>query len=66
MADLPPEQSGGPRWLTILGIVLVGAILAFVVVAHLTGLIGPGVHGPAGPVSPSSSITQSPSPSSSR
>jgi hypothetical protein len=65
MADLPPEQSGAPRWLTIVGIVLVGAILAFVVIAHLTGLIGPGMHGRVGPASPSSSITQSPAPSSS-
>jgi len=35
---------GTPRWLLILGIVLVIGLLALVVALHLTGTLGPGAH----------------------
>ena len=62
MAAEPP---GAPRWLTVVGIIAVALVLLFVVVAHLTGLIGPGLHNPGGPA-PSSTVSESPNPSGGR
>jgi hypothetical protein len=36
------------------------AVLVLIVVAHLTGIIGPGMHGRGGPIAPSRSIPGSP------
>jgi uncharacterized membrane protein len=44
MADMRPYP-GTPRWVKILGIILVVAILLFVVM-HLAGGMGPGMHMP--------------------
>jgi hypothetical protein len=33
-----------PRWLTVLGILVVVAVLAMFVVLHLIGAVGPGAH----------------------
>jgi len=41
-----PEGSPGAasRWRLVLGITIAVALLALVVLLHLTGIIGPGVH----------------------
>lgn len=42
-----PDQGaprGTSRWVVLLGIVLVAALLGLIVFLHLTGAIGPGVH----------------------
>ena len=42
-----PDQgasSGTSRWVVLVGIVIVAALLGLIVFLHLTGAIGPGVH----------------------
>jgi hypothetical protein len=39
-----PKRTSASRWLSILGIALLLLLVAFIVIAHLTGLIGPGRH----------------------
>ena len=38
---MSPNRS---RWLTVLGVVIVVAVLAMFVLLHLTGAVGPGAH----------------------
>jgi hypothetical protein len=38
---MSPNRS---RWLTVLGVVVVVAVLAIFVLLHLTGAVGPGAH----------------------
>ena len=60
MADLPPYGDTGddacvgpdrgsttsiPRWVTVFGIVIAIVLLLLIVVLHLTGTLGPGLHG---------------------
>jgi hypothetical protein len=33
-----------PRWVPMVGIVIVAALIVLIVVLHLTGVIGPGSH----------------------
>jgi hypothetical protein len=41
----PEESSGGtPRWVVVLGITIAIALVALIVLLHLTGTIGPGAH----------------------
>ena len=35
---------GTPRWVVLVAIVIVAALLGLIVFLHLTGAIGPGVH----------------------
>jgi hypothetical protein len=42
-----PDQGaarGTSRWVVLVGIVIVAALLGLIVFLHLTGAIGPGVH----------------------
>jgi len=41
-----PEGSPGgtPRWMVVLGITMAIALVALIVLLHLTGTIGPGAH----------------------
>jgi hypothetical protein len=59
-----PGPEGGPngkqRWPGVLAMIAAAAVLVLIVVAHLTGIIGPGMHEPGGPISPSRSIPGSP------
>lgn len=41
---LDRESTGTPRWLMVLGIVIALAVIALLVVLHLTGLLGADVH----------------------
>jgi len=38
------STTGTPRWVRVLGIVLAVGLLALLVVLHLTGTLGAGVH----------------------
>jgi len=39
------ERTGGTsRWVVLVGMVIVAALLGLIVFLHLTGAIGPGVH----------------------
>jgi hypothetical protein len=40
------SRSGGgaPRWITVLGIVIAVLVVLTLIVLHLTGAVGPGVH----------------------
>lgn len=40
----PVAPSGPPRWVVVVGIVLVVALLGLIVFLHLSGAIGPGSH----------------------
>jgi hypothetical protein len=35
---------GRPRWVVVLGIIIVTALVALMVFLHLTGSLGPGLH----------------------
>jgi hypothetical protein len=39
------SATGTPRWITVLGIVIAILAVLTLVVLHLTGAIGPGLHG---------------------
>jgi hypothetical protein len=44
---LGPERgsaAGPPRWITVLGVVVIVLVVLTLVVLHLTGAVGPGVH----------------------
>jgi hypothetical protein len=38
------SAAGAPRWITVLGIVIAILVVLTLVVLHLTGAIGPGLH----------------------
>jgi hypothetical protein len=61
-ADLPPARRR-QSWGQVLLIIALGLGLVLLVVAHLTGAIGPGLHGPVVTTSPSGSVTQTVAPS---
>jgi hypothetical protein len=52
------STAGASRWLSVVGIVIAIAFVLLIVVAHLTGVIGPGLHGPGGTTPPSPSLTE--------
>ena len=37
--------TGTPPWAYVLGIVLAIALIALIIVLHLSGILGPGLHG---------------------
>ncbi len=48
-AGVGPDRgstTGIPRWLKALGIIAIGLVLAFVIIMHLIGGLGPGLHTP--------------------
>lgn len=60
VADVPPytatDDEGGtgpdrgattgtPPWVYVLGIVLAIALVALIIILHLSGILGPGLHG---------------------
>lgn len=40
----PDAPAGTPRWLFVLGVCIAVVVIVGIVVAHLTGAIGPGAH----------------------
>lgn len=42
--DDPSGQLGPPRWMRVLGVFLVIALIALFVILHLTGVLGAGTH----------------------
>jgi hypothetical protein len=38
------SPTGTPRWVSVLGILIVIALILLFVVLHLTGTLGPGAH----------------------
>ena len=38
------SATGTPRWVSVLGIIIVMALVLLFVVLHLTGTLGPGAH----------------------
>jgi hypothetical protein len=40
---LPPAD-GAPRWVSVVGIIIVVGLVLLMIVLHLTGAIGPGAH----------------------
>ena len=36
--------TGGPRWMSVLKVIIAIALLVIVLVLHLSGVIGPGSH----------------------
>jgi hypothetical protein len=69
VADRPPSpHTGGdtgvgpgrgsttstPRWVKVAGIIAIALVLLFVIILHLTGGGGPGLHTPGGDTAPSS------------
>ncbi|MHB8645649.1 MAG: hypothetical protein ACYDAR_07660 [Thermomicrobiales bacterium] len=38
----PP--TGTPRWISVLGIVIAIVLLLLIVILHLSGILGPGLH----------------------
>ncbi len=38
------SPTGTPRWMSVFKIVIVIALLLLIVVLHLTGILGPGLH----------------------
>jgi hypothetical protein len=40
----PGGTGGTPRWVVLLGIVIVAILLGLIVFLHLSGAIGPGIH----------------------
>ena len=43
--DPGPDPTARPRWKTVAIAVIVIAVLAVMVILHLTGTFGPGTHG---------------------
>lgn len=46
-ADHPEEGRTRPSWKMIAIVVIIALVFVLVVIAHLTGAIGPGVHQPS-------------------
>ena len=59
----PEPAKRKQSWGQVLLIIALGLGLLLLVVAHLTGAIGPGLHGPGVTPSPSSSVIESLPPS---
>jgi hypothetical protein len=45
--DVIPEReppAGTPRWMSVVGIIIVVVLVLAIIILHLTGTIGPGAH----------------------
>ena len=46
-ADVPPSHRPAgvtPRWVSVLGIIIVIGLVLLIIVLHLSGSVGPGAH----------------------
>lgn len=40
----PGPDAAAPRWKSVLGVLIAGAVVALIVYLHLAGIVGPGAH----------------------